>query len=332
MKVGLVAPLAAAMSACVGCVRADAAPAPLVMERTITLPKVAGRIDHLAIDPANRRLIVAELANDTVDIVDLERGGVVHRISDLHEPQGLAFDLAGRTIIVAEGTGGDARLFDAESFRPVATIALGEDADNVRIDPRNGHAIVGYGRGALAVVDLDSHTVLSRIALPAHPESFQIEPGDGRVFVNLPGAHTIGVVDLDRTTLLQTWHLPYLLGNFPLALEPGPTRLAVVFRMPARLVVFDRRNGSEEARETTCGDSDDLFFDSPRRRLYAVCGSGSVDVFEVSGDRLRRAGKVSTNPGARTALFVPALDRLFVAARAKRGDPDAAILVFRPTP
>ena len=331
MKVGLILLVAATLPG-VGCAQADDASAPLVLERTITLPKVAGRIDHLAIDPANRRLIVAELGNDAVDLIDLEGGGTVRRISGLHEPQGLAFDRSGRTIVVAERAGGAVRLFDAQSFQSIATIALGEDADNVRIDARNGHAIVGYGDGALAVLDLDSHTILVRIALPAHPESFQIESGEGRVFVNLPDAQTIGVVDLDRATLRKTWQLPDLLGNFPLALEPGQSRLAVVFRTPARLVLFAVSNGSEVARQTTCGDSDDLFFDPLRRRLYVACGSGSVDVFEVSGDNLQRAGAVPTLPGARTALFVPALDRLFVAARAKPGNPDAAILVFRPSP
>jgi hypothetical protein len=45
----------------------------------------------------------------------------------------------------------------------------------------------------------------------------------------------------------------------------------------------------------------------------------------------REIERIRTVPGARTSLFVPDLDRLFLAVRAERGEP-AAIWVFRPPP
>ena len=66
-------------------------PAPLVFERTIALKGVTGRIDHLAVDLARKRLFVAELGNGTVDVIDLASGGVIRRIEGLKEPQGLAY-------------------------------------------------------------------------------------------------------------------------------------------------------------------------------------------------------------------------------------------------
>ncbi|MFK9780993.1 hypothetical protein ACJEM9_24760, partial [Escherichia coli] len=68
-----------------GCSRAqptDPHP-PLVLERTIPLPDTRGRIDHLAIDLADHHLFVAEIANGTVDEVDLVTGKVVGRIAGL---------------------------------------------------------------------------------------------------------------------------------------------------------------------------------------------------------------------------------------------------------
>lgn len=314
-----------------GCAQALDGNAPLVLDRTIALPSVAGRIDHMAIDPSGRRLIVAELGNNAVDVVDLATGALVHRIAGLREPQGLAFDRSGHLIVIAERADGAARLFDANTFVEVASIPLGADADNVRIDPRNGHAIVGYGGGALAVLDLDAHAVLSRIPLPAHPEGFQLDPTTGQVFVNLPDAHTIGVVDFDHGVLRASWRTPSLF-NYPMALDPSETRLATVFRLPARLVLFNRADGAVIASVSTCGDSNDLFFDAPRRRIYVACGAGSVDVFDTSGSTPRQVANIRTAPGARTALFSPTLDRLFVAARAQSGRTDAEILVFRPGP
>jgi hypothetical protein len=43
----------------------------------------------------------------------------------------------------------------------------------------------------------------------------------------------------------------------------------------------------------------------------------------------RRLARVPTVSGARTSLFVPEMDRLFVAVRAGSNEP-AAIWVFRP--
>ena len=309
------------------CAQAQNAPSPLTLARSIALADVSGRIDHLAIDPDHRRLAVAELENHSVDIVDIASGQVLHRIGNLGEPQGVAFDQSGAHLLVAERSGGSLRLFNAQSFEPEATIQLGADADNVRIDPRNGHAVVGYGDGALAIVDVDARSVLRRVALPAHPESFQIDTRTGRAFVNLPDRRTIGVVDLDAGALVATWRLPLLLWNYPLAFDPAGSRLAVAFRGPARLVLFSL-DGAVLSSQATCADSDDLFFDQRRRRLYVACGSGAVDTFDVSAAP-RALERTPTSPGARTALFVPELDRLFVAARAERGA-QASILVLRP--
>jgi hypothetical protein len=44
-------------------------------------PRHQGRIDHLAVDLADHRLFVAEIANGTVDEVDLEAGKVIGRIA-----------------------------------------------------------------------------------------------------------------------------------------------------------------------------------------------------------------------------------------------------------
>ena len=93
-----------------------------------------------------------------------------------------------------------------------------------------------------------------------------------------------------------------------------------------------RQDGAIKASIKTCGDADDVFFDTKRRRLYVSCGEGSVDVLQQDGSTYRRLNLLKTASGARTSLFVPDLDRLFVAARAGffgLGS-DAAILVLRP--
>lgn len=111
--------------------------------------------------------------------------------------------------------------------------------------------------------------------------------------------------------------------------DPGAGVLATVYRLPARLVISAADTGKVVQDLAVCGDSDDLFLDARRRRIYVSCGSGDVDVLQGSAAGYRRTARIKTLDGARTSLFVPELDRLFVAARANRGK-SAAILVFRP--
>jgi len=309
-------------------------PPPLVLERTIPLAGVSGRIDHMAIDLPRKRLLVAELGNNTVDAVDLAAGKAIHRIGGLREPQGIGYAPQADVIAVANAGDGSVRLFRGADFSPLRTITLGDDADNVRLDARTGALVVGYGDGGLAVVDPARGSVASRVKLPAHPEGFQLDRLSRRAFVNVPDARQIAVVDLGAGTQAATWRVPGVSANFPMALDDTGTVLATVFRHPSRLVLLDTASGAVRAEVETCGDADDVFFDTGRRRIYVSCGEGMVDVLRQEASGYRRLSRIRTASGARTSLFVPELDRLFVAARAGFFGlgTDAAILVLRPEP
>ena len=313
-------------------VRADEPIAPLVLEKTIPLPDVAGRIDHLDVDLGRKNLLVAELGNGTVDVVDLEAGRPIARLSGLDEPQGIAYVPGSDRIVIASGGDGTVRVFRAGDLSRTGEVDLGSDADNVRVDPRTGHVVVGHGSGGLAVIDPVSVAKLADIALAAHPEAFQLDPGTARAFVNVPGARQIAVVDLGSGRQTGTWVVPKLESNFPLAIDERGTRLAVVFRKPPRLVLLDSKSGAVTASLPSCDDADDVFFDGKRSRIYLSCGGGAVAVFQSDSVGTRLLASVGVPSGSRTSLFVPTLDRLFVAVRASGSRSDASILVFRPIP
>jgi hypothetical protein len=305
---------------------------PLVLERTIPLHAVRGRIDHMAIDLPRKRLIVAELGNDSVDVIDIDAGVPLHRIVGLREPQGVGYAERADAILIANAGDGSVRLFYAKDFSPAGSVSLRDDADNVRIDPRNGLAVIGYGSGGLALIDPAAHAKVADIPLPAHPEAFRIDPTTGRAYVNIPDARQIAVVDLDARRAVATWPTRDVRANFPMALDPSQSLIASVFRSPPVLLLLDSATGAERQRLPTCGDADDVFFDPRRARIYVSCGAGEVAVLEHRTGEWRWLDPVRTASGARTSLFVPELDRLFVAERAGILGSEAAIRVYRPSP
>ncbi|HEU4961552.1 MAG TPA: WD40 repeat domain-containing protein [Sphingomonas sp.] len=303
-----------------------AADRPLELEQSIALPNVAGRIDHLAYDPQGDRLFVAELGNGTVDAVDIRSGRVVGRVTGLVEPQGLAW-LAKEDELAVASSDGSVGFYRGDELKLVAKIGLGADADDLRIDSRSGQLVVGYGSGGLARIDPVRHAVVANLPLPVHPEGFEVE-GD-TAYVNLPDAGTIVAGNLGSGAITARWPTGLRRLNFPMALDGASHTLAVAFRLPSRLAILNLPPGTMRQVLPTCGDSDDLFFDASRRRIYVICGSGDIGVYQLGASGYAELARIPTRKGARTGLFVPQEDRLFIAARASDRQ-TAAILVFRP--
>jgi DNA-binding beta-propeller fold protein YncE len=303
----------------------------LQLEAKIPLGDVRGRIDHMAVDLKRKRLFIAELGNDSVGIVDLTNGKLIQTIAGLKEPQGVGYEPSTDTLFIANAGDGSVRLFEGATYTGSGRIELGSDADNIRVDAAANRVFVGYGNGALAVIDASTHNKVGDVPVKAHPEGFQIDPDTGQIFVNVPDAHGIAVVDRVSQKLIGKWPLADRRANFAMALDHVRRQVLVIFRAPAELGIFSMTGGKLVSTTETCGDADDLFIDVKRGRVYVSCGSGFLDVLEMKGAVYRRVGRIPTVSGARTSLFLPELDRLLVAVRANSEEP-AAIWVFRPIP
>jgi DNA-binding beta-propeller fold protein YncE len=311
----------------------DAAPAEsipeLALEAKIPLGMIKGRIDHMAFDPGRRRLFITELGNHTVGVVDVQNRKLETRLTGFDEPQGIGFVRQTDTVFIANGGTGVVELRQGSDLTLIKKIALAGDADNIRVDEAGQSVVVGYGNGGLAVLDGATGETRMDIPLAAHPESFQIDSLSQRIFVNEPKAFRIAVVDWRSGKELARWGASGAASNFPMALDADGQRLFVAYRLPALLTAFDTRTGKLAGKIVTCGDADDIFHDRNRKRLHVICGEGSVAVVDASGAPFREMSRLATRPGARTGLYVPDLDLLFVAAPAK-GIAQAEILVYRP--
>jgi DNA-binding beta-propeller fold protein YncE len=306
---------------------AQVAGSPLVLETKIPLGDVSGRVDHLGIDVRRQRLFVAELGNNSLGVVELATGKV-RTIAGFSEPQGVAYVASADSVYLANGGDGSVRVLRGDDLAPIGRIDLGDDADNVRVDASRNHVLVGYGNGAIAIIDPQSRTKVADIRLKGHPESFRLDPTGTRIFINVPDTRAIEVADLAAGTS-RSLPTPGVGANFPMAIDRDAHRVLVVFRSPPVLMALSSEDGRVVAKTATCGDADDVFVDAKRHRVYVGCGEGAVDVFAADAAGYRRIARVPTVSGARTSLFVPELDRLFVAVRARWNEP-AAIWVFRP--
>ena len=337
----------------------------LVSAGSVALDGVEGRFDHLAVDVSSQRLFISGLENHTVEVVDLAKRRRVHEITGISEPQGMVFIAEKNRLVVGSRGDGTCRSFDAGTFAEGPWMDLGRNADNVRFAAGANMVCVGSGgepgNGLLSMVDLvallpakqggqpaEPHSpadfLLDRprqadarfeIELPAHPESFQIDEANRRMYVNVPDEHEIAVLDLGPTnlTVATNWPVTVAEKNFAMTLDAASDRLYIACRKPPRLASYDTRTGGLLAQAPCVGDADDMFYDAPLKRIYIIGGEGFVDVFQVpaTGGEFTRLSRVPTAPRARTGLFIPDLQTLVVARPHTTNGP-AAVLLFRANP
>jgi hypothetical protein len=302
--------------------------APLTLERSIALPGVEGRFDHAATDPATHRLFVAALANNTLEVVDVAAGKRLHSIGGLKKPTGVLFLADANLLVVANGDDGTCRFYDGTSYAERGRVTGVGDADTLRFDAQAKRIYLGYGEGALGVIDPAQMKLTASIPLATHPESFQLEERGPRIFVNLPDATHIAVVDRTAGTVVATWRVDDACANFPMALAEAQHRLFIGCRQPARLLAFDTVSGKRVAETPMSGDVDDLFFDATASRLLASCGAGFIDIFRFTAPAtLERTYRLASASGARTAFFSPT-PGMFALAVPHRGTQGAEIRLY----
>jgi len=299
--------------------------AKIELKRTIPLPGVEGRIDHFDFDAAGERLFVCALGNNTVEVVDLNKGERVHTISGLGAPQGVAFVPELNRLLVANDKGGVCNIYDADSFQLIGKVDFADDADNVRYDNTSKRIYVGFGSGGIGIINAVDGKQVGSIKLAAHPEAFELERQGHRIFVNVPNARHVAVIDRDKGEVIATWKTDGAFGNFPMALDEANHRLLVGCRLPSKLVVLDTASGKTVTSVAISGDPDDLFYDRKRHRVYVICGAGKIDIIDQTDANTYKAlAKINTADGARSGLFVPERDALFVAVP-HRGSQQAEI-------
>lgn len=302
--------------------------APLRPVQTIALPNVEGRIDHLAVDLQSQRLFLAALGNNTLEVIDLKAGKVIRSVKGVHEPQGVAFIPDANAVYVANGGDGNCDALAADSLAPLRTVRFSGDADNLRYDAATKLLYVGYGDGAIGIFEALTGKVIGDIKMPAHPEAFALEQSGPRIFVNVPKAKQVVVIDRQKRAVVAHWPITQAAANYPMALDEANQRLFIGCRGPARLLVLDTGTGKVVTQMECAGDTDDVFYDAKNKRVYVSGGEGFISVFaQLGADRYQPVARIPTAAGARTSLFVPALGRLYLAVP-HRGNQAAEVRVY----
>src|ERR1700676_3127198 len=256
---------------------------PLQLEEQIPVPSVAGRIDHVSADAKRRRLFVSALGNNSLEVIDVFAGKVVHSIKGLAQPQGPLYVPAVDKLYVANAEDGKVRVYDGATYTLRKTIDFGKDPDNMRYDEVSKRVYVGFGEddGGIGMIDPKTDERVGDVyKTHGHQESFQVEDKGEHIFVNVPDAGNVVESIHKKTGAVMKWPLKDLRANYAMALNEEDHRLCSSTRTTAMRVVVDTQSGKEVARLRAAGECDDVFFDASRKRIYVIGGEGIISVFQ----------------------------------------------------
>jgi len=298
----------------------------LILKQRISLPGVKGRIDHMDADVEKQLVFVSALGNNSLEMVDIKNGKHISSIKKLSEPQGVIFIPQTNEIMVANGGNGSCQFYNAESLQTAGRIELGSDADDIRYDSVDKKIYVGYGSGGLAVIDPVKHQKTADIKLPGHPEGFQLDKALEKIFVNVPDANQIDVIDQKSAEVIANWKTEYN-ANFPMAIDESSHIIFIGYRHPAKLVAIDENTGKTVAVADLIGDADDLYYDSQSKKIYASGGSGAINIYLFEKPAFKQIANIVTRPGARTSMLIPTMN-IFILAERATGDEPAQLRIY----
>jgi DNA-binding beta-propeller fold protein YncE len=300
---------------------------PLVFTEAIPLEAAKGRFDHFAL--GRGVLFVSALGSNAVEAINIGGRVLEHTIANLPDPQGVAFAPDSNKLFVASGRG-KVYVYDGKTYDPITTIDFEGGADNMRYDAPTKRVYVGCGddekSGAIAMIDsVTNHRLDEEYKLGGEPESFQLEQSGPNIYVNVPDLKQVVVVNR-ATKQIAHWPLKGVASNFPMVLDEADHRLFVGVHSPPRLAVLDTTSGRLVALLPSVQDSDDLYFDAARKRVYMPGGEGFIDVFQMTDpDHYTLLARIPTAIGARTAGYFgkqgKGFDRFYLAVPARGGQP-----------
>jgi len=303
--------------------------APLKLIETTPLPGFSGDFDHFGVDLKGNRLFLAAEDHKTVEVFDLRSGKPLHSITGFGQPHAIVYLPDSNKLIVTDGDDfGRVALVSGENYQITDTIKLPEGVDGAVFNPVNKYYYVESGgktEHQLNIIDTKTFKHVGDITLTGnHSEAMVIDRAGKKMYVNLTATSQVGVVDLQSGKLTTTWPISDAKVQNSMALDEPNHRLFIATRMPPRFFVLDTESGKIVASLPCAPINDDMWFDVARKRIY-VTGSDTTSVIaQRDADHYEQIAEIPTGFRAKTSLYLPQLNRLYVAVSGK-GKPDAKL-------
>ncbi len=289
---------------------------------SVNLPGYSGDFDHFAVDYDRNRLLLAAEDHGTLEVFDLKTSDHLRTVAGFGNPHSILVRKGVPTVFITDSTPLGPTIRSASTYAKLKSVPMTPGSDTSKYDPATNILYVVTGgkdvdmqTANLEAINPDTGAKLSSITFPDnHVEAMAFVADDPRIFINLTQTNKLAVVDRRSMKVLATWPVPPAQQNAMVAFDPSQHRLYVVCRSPGMVVVMNSDTGAVVSTLPAPLRADEVQYDPAAHRLYVPGGEGWLGIYNTADpDHLKLAEKVITAPGAKTALLLPSLHRLFLA-------------------
>lgn len=312
----------------------------LKLNSSVELPGYTGDFDHFAVDVKGRRLFLAAEDHGTLEVFDLVTGKHLKTVAGVDAPHGILYLADAHRLVVTDSGAGFSKVFDAVSYKPIGAIKLTPGADSLGYDSatKQMYVVTGGKNGELpdsTLVKLDPRTGKQTAAHTFDTdkvEAMAIEQKGKLLYINITGKNEVAVLDKASLAVVKVWPVTEGKMNAAMAFDESNARLFVVTRKPYQLLVLDTKTGATVATFPAPERTNEAIFDQVNRRIY-LAGDDVIGVIQQhDADHYEALPAVASAHGAKTAIHVPQLGRLYAAVSPGEGKTGAAVLRFDVVP
>jgi DNA-binding beta-propeller fold protein YncE len=285
------------------------------------LPGYEGDFDHFAVDEKDDRLFLAGEDGGALKVFDLKTGALIQSLSGFDAPHSLIYlPDTGELVVVANTK---SRVLDAKTLAVKRPLTLADGADSLAYDALRKRVYIVTGgkdvkQTTSALVEIDPYNGKSfgQTAFDGdHTEALAVEDQGSRIFINQTDKNLLDVVDKTTHAIKARWPIREAEQNAPIAYDEMTHRLFVVTRKPGKLIVVNADTGATVQAFDAPMRVDQVLWDPVNRRVFACGGDGHLLVVEQDdADHYRALPLVATPPASKTGIYVPSLNRLYLAA------------------
>lgn len=297
------------------------AEAALVLEGRSELPGYSGDFDHFAVDLPGNRLFLAAEDHGTLEVFDLRSGKHLQSVGGFETPHSIFLIPQTRRLLITDGSD-SIKLLDAATLTPTGTLKLHPGADSIGFDGGSGHLYVVTGgkdvklkESWLEEIDPVTLRKIGEVHLDAaHVEAMAVEQHGPHLYINVTDKNYVAVIDKATRSVVARWPIREAAQNALAELDEASHRLFVVARDPGKFIVLNTAGGASVASFAAPKRVDAEIFDAENRRVYAPGGEGYISVYtERDAGHFDELAHVPSSAGAKTAILVPELHRLYLA-------------------
>jgi len=312
-------------------------PAALQAAGRTGLPGYSGDFDHFGVDLKGNRLFLAAEDHGTLEVFDLHSGAHQRTVNGFQNPHSILYISDLNRLLVTDSGPGMTKVLDATTFKVQGSIKLVPGADSIGYDaPRNRLYVVTGGKDvdmkSSVLAEIDPRTGIHHgdVSFDAnHVEAMAVEQQGGRLYINVTDQNYMAVVDKDKHAIIARWPVKEAQQNAPVAFDEENHRLFVVTRKPGMLVVLNAMTGESITSFKAPEHCDEVVFDAANHRIYVAGGEGYVGVYQqVDADHYLQLPSVPSAKGAKTAVLVPSMNRLYLAVSPGEGNSSGAGIMW----